>query len=399
MTRIHTDRPGARSASASLLCATLVLFALEAAIEPPSANTLPKDAVIADLPMLAVGGSPLVHLDLAAAGEPPLHVVLDTGFGISVAGNRAMKAFATKQSWQDEKRTLRNTLLGRPLAVLPTNTVSPQANSYPFVRVGGAFLQHFVVELDFVERRVLFLNPDKFRLPETTDTEGEIIVRLIVGNNRPHLSIQVNERPVRVALDTSAAVPAWIPTRELMKAAISPKTLPVLRPRGEHSSNLRVFETDKVQLPGVPIDAFPVLVAQDQHSDAFGANGHVMGIDWLSQYRVRLDLTRSQLWLRREQNGPVRFAGGSYTTTRKVGAFIGPFGTWFEVIGILPESPAAALGLLPGDRIDPEVVDTPTQRDLLDAIKQGVPLLVERRNQEGVFEQILVPHSAPPASE
>ncbi len=352
---------------------------------------LPEGAVLADLPMLAVTGSPRVHFDLAAVGDPPLPVVLDTGFGPSVAGTSGLRSFGGKPVPGDQKTFQRNTVLGRPLSVVLTNRKAEQAHAYPFVRLGGKFLRDFVVELDFTARRVRFLDPAKIELPETTSGPEVAVFDLLVGNSRPFIDVDVNGHPVRLALDTSATVPIWLRTRDLVKSAVSPKTLPVLRGRGKRQSTLRVFETDLVRLGSLDLGVFPVIVSQDSQSDEFGGNGHVLGIDVLSQFRVRLDIARSRLWLRRERSQPVRFAGLPYSRTRNSGAYVALLGSGFEVFGVLPDSPAEAIGLQPGDRIDQGAGFT-TLRELLGTIQQQAPLLIQRpAAAPGTFTEVLLP--------
>lgn len=360
-------------------------------------SALPEGAVLADLPMLAVTGSPRVHFDLAAVGDPPLPVVLDTGFGATVASAGGLRTFGGERVPGDQPVYRRNTVLGRPLSVLPTNEKTEQAQDYPFVRLGGAFLRDFVLELDFEAGRVRFLDPEKVELPEIANGPGEAVFDLIIFNSRPFIEIDVNDRPVRLALDTSAPVPIWLSTRSLIEAAISPKALPVLRRRGERQSILRVFETDTVRLGSVDLGVFPLIVSKDSLMDAFGANGHVLGIDLLSQFRVRLDIARGRLWLERQGSEPVRFAGLPYSRTRRSGAYVTLFGRWFEVFGVRPDSPAESLGLQPGDRIDPEQVGMASLRELLEAVEQQVPLLVHRpAAKPGAFDLVLLPETTAP---
>ena len=225
--------------------------------------------------MLAVTGSPRVHFDLAAIGDPPLPVVLDTGIGTAIAGTGALQTFGGERVPGDHPAYRRDTLLGKPLSVAQTNQQDERAQTYAFVRFGGTFLHDFVLELDFAANRVRFLDPEKVELPESANGPGEAVFDLAVFNSRPFLEIDINDRPVRLALDTSAPVPIWLSTRGLLEAAISPKTLPVLRRRNEQQSTLRLFETDSVRLGSVDLGVFPVIVSKDPQRDAFGPNGEL----------------------------------------------------------------------------------------------------------------------------
>lgn len=352
----------------------------------------PGQAVLADLPMLLVAGSNRVHFDLAAPGDPPLPVMLDTSVRNAIAGTRALEKLGGERMPSQTEVYSRRTVLGRSLSVAAWSR-----SESPFVRLGGRFLSHYVLELDFVSRRVRFLDPAQVELPEVADDEDEAVVDLEMVVGLPYLKVSINERPTRVALDTSALVPLWLMTRELTKSAVSPKTLPILRPRGDRQSTLRVFETDLVQLGSTNVGVFPVFVAQEGHSDELGAGGFVLGLDLLSQFHVKLDPVRGRLWLRRTGSTPVRFAGLPYSLTRDSGAYISPSRNRFEVFGVLPGSPAEAMGLLPGDRIDPEKVEIATHRELLKHIGLQAPLLVDRPlGKGGPFEEVLLPRDRAP---
>jgi len=355
-------------------------------------SALPAGAALADLPMLVVTGSPRIHFDLAAIGDPPLLVVLDTGFGTAVGGGAAIRAFGGERVPGDQPSYRRNTLLGKPLTVRPTNETNEQAQNYPFVRLGGAFLRDFVLELDFEAGRVRFLDPQKVELPKTAKNPNEAVFDLAVFNSRPFVEIDINERPVRLALDTSAPVPVWLSKKGLLQSAVSTKTLPLLRRPTERHSALRVFETDTVRLGSVDLGVFPVIVSRDPLLDAFGGNGHAIGIDLLSQFRVRLDIARRRLWLERQSFDPMTFAGLPYSATRRSGAYVTSFGSWFEVFGVQPNSPAERLGLQPGDRIDPEQLGMTSLSEILGAVEQQAPLMVHRpAAASGGYDLVLLP--------
>jgi hypothetical protein len=386
------------SARPLLLGALLTaLAALPSAADPPvelSSDAPPESAVLADLPMLEVPGSPLIHLDLAAPGDPPLRVILDTGSHHSVAGRRGLQEFGGEKRPGDREIYHRRTATGGVLTVAPVPDRAPQVQADPFVRLGLTFLRGYVLELDFSARRVRFLDPDRVVLPEATEAPDEAVIQL---GPRPAMDVDVNGHPVNMLIDTTLPVPLWLKTRDLVKSAISPKTLPILRVRGERQATVRLFETDLVKLGPLDAGVFPVIVSQDPHRDAFGQNGHAVGIDLLSRFRVRLDIARSRMWLKRAGDAPVRFAGLPYSRTSSSGAYLTPFGSWYELFGVLPDSPAATLGLQPGDRIDPEQIGVSQMVEVLEMIRQQSPLLVHRPGgRSGGYEQQLLPDAPPP---
>ena len=357
-----------------------------------TAAPLPEGAVLADLPMLSIDGSPYLHFDLAAPGDPPLPVLLDTGVGASFAGKQVLETFERVQQPDGTVSYSRDTVLGRPLLVQPGEpSTSEQAER---VRLGGETLRGYVVELDFEARRVRFLDPDKVELPEQPEAADETSLPLQVFVNRPFAVVDLNDHPIRVGVDTSAPVPLWVSPRDLVLAAISPRTLPVLRPKSPPDSALRLFETDQIRLGSLDPGVFPVLVSKRGFRDALGHNGPVLGLDLLSQFKVRIDLDRKRLWLKQASLGPVSFAGIPYALTRKSGAFLTRFGDHFEVDGVLPDSPAQQLGLQPGDTIEIEQSGLSKRSQQLNAIRKLAPLLVSRPvDTTGETVEVLLPQT------
>ena len=358
--------------------------------------SLPAAAVLADLPMLEVADSGCVYFDLAPVGEPSIPVLLDTGFGPSIASRRALSQLGASAVEGKPNVYERNTLLGKPLRVHAARPQNERANDHRFIRLGGEFLRGYVLELDFESRRVRFLDRSLVSIPESVDAPDRAVVPLHIFNSRPTLQIQVNNRPVLVVLDTSASVPFWITPRELEKSAIDARGLPVIAARSDDRPVVRLFETDAVKLAGFDLGALPVIVSKLGHADAFGNNGQVIGLDVLKKFKLRLDITGKRLWLQRVDTSPVGLAGLPYSVTRSSGAFLHDMDEAFEVFGVLPGSPAEQMGLQPGDRLDRETLGTPTLLDLLLAIDKQVPLLVDRPTGQGrSYEQVLLPVVVP----
>jgi hypothetical protein len=356
----------------------------------------PQGAVIADLPMLTTEDAPLVYFNLAPPGQPPIRALLDTGLNRSIAGQTALAAFGGERQPGDTEVYTRDTVLGRPLQVHPALLDHPSARSSPYIRVGSDAFAGFVLELDFVARRVRFLDPAKVFLaeaPEAVDTDS---LALQTFGARPFVEIALNGVPVLVAVDTSVLVPLWLSPADLRKAGISPRTLPVLRWPTAAAKALRLFETDEVRLGSLELGVLPVIVSKTGHVDAFGMNNGVLGLDLLSQFRVRIDIDGKRMWLKRASPPPVSFGGLPYTLTRGSGAFMTEFGERSVVYGILPGSPAEQLGLLPGDAIDDTVSGMPKLSQQLHAIREQAPLVVSRQPDEAApAEDVLLPE--PPA--
>jgi hypothetical protein len=393
----HTARSrSARSTPLSFHPAIAVLVALlgaaQSGAEPlPAPGEPPASAVIADLPFLDVPFSPRIHLDLARPGDPPLPVILDTGIRYSVGSPSAMKRLRAEPKAGAPGTRVRPTSLGIDLEISTFERIQREHATEKWVRFGGFPLRAFVLELDFVERRVRFIDAALYSVPEKATVDGDLVIPIHLLAGRPFLEITLNEKPVRVALDTTVTAPLWIGLRNLKLASIHPKTLPVLRAR-QHAkdSTLRLYETDSVRIGGLTMSRTPVLVANGGEPDEYGSSGAALGLGLLSQFKVRIDLQNGRLWLRRTRVGTPEFLGADYGFTRSSGAFLVALGNRWLVVGVLPESPAARAGLEPGDLLDPEILGRERPEQVLEAIRAGEPLLVRRHDELGARD-VLIP--------
>jgi hypothetical protein len=78
------------------------------------------------------------------------------------------------------------------------------------------------------------------------------------------------------------------------------------------------------------------------------ANDSVLGYDALSRFLVRIDYPRGRLWLRRI-DASVPWYGVPYQSVRDSGVLLVREGRGHRVVAVLPDSPAAELGLLAND--------------------------------------------------
>jgi hypothetical protein len=194
--------------------------------------------------------------------------------------------------------------------------------------------------------------------------------------------IEINGRETFMAIDTTVTLPITMGVRALAKAAVHPKTLPVLRSRGNQRSNTRLFETDKVRLGPFEFGVVPVFVSPPGIEDELGQSGSAIGLDLLAQFKVRIDMIAREMWLERTRTPPLTFGGVSYAYTRKSGLFLGPIGPRWLVLGVLPGSPAERSGFLPGDRLEREGGEFADPRVVQEAVRNQQPLEVERRDGE-----------------
>lgn len=397
---LRPDRPRtARARCALLALALIAVLATSATGAPPPApaDDVPPEAVLADLAMLATPGAPRIAIDLAPPGTKPFPAVLDTGIIASLASDAVLARIGATKLPERGRAFERPTALGRPLAVFRPMMGDAALANEDAVRFGGAFLRGVIVELDFERRRVRFLDPERYAIPERDDRLGRAVLPIHDYAARPRVAIELNGQPVEVFLDTTVAAPLWLDTRDVAKAAIDPRPLPVVREARRRGSRVRFFPTDAVKLGPFDLGLVPALVGGMGQVDEFGGSGAAIGLDLLSQFKVRLDIANHRLWLERRSSERLGFGGIPFAHTQAAGALLGPLGKLWTVIGVLPDTPAAKAGLQGGDRIDPSELGNSDLAHVLDAIRTGEVIEVRRPTGDGTGEERMR-LSAPPIS-
>jgi hypothetical protein len=132
-----------------LVPAALLLTAPLRADEPPS------DAILADLPFLDSGEANRVYVDLAPrGGKRRLPMLLDTGTDFSVFTPRAARAAGVRVRRVKGAPYRRATVLGRDLqfSVDVGSSDTASRTGWEYALLGGNFLAHYVLELDFRAR-------------------------------------------------------------------------------------------------------------------------------------------------------------------------------------------------------------------------------------------------------
>jgi hypothetical protein len=349
---------------------------------PALADDVPAEAVVADIPFMNVPGSPRIHFDLAAPGDRPLPVMLDTGFKYALGSATAISKIGGKPLEAPLRGIERNTALGVPLVIQTSEIRGADAANHEWIRFGGYPLRPYIVELDFEKRRIRFIDREKYPLASIPEGPQRAIVPIRHMGFRPFAMIHVNDRETFVSIDTTVTLPLSIGPRNLAKAAVHPKTLPILKEKGTRRSNTRLFETDKVRIGPFEFGVLPVFVSPPGVWDELGASGAAMGLDLLENFKVRFDLEGREMWLERTRTTPVGFGGVSYAYTRKSGLFLGPIGHQWLVLGVLPGSPAEKSGFQPGDRLEREGSPFSDLRRVQQAVQNQEPVLIERMVDE-----------------
>lgn len=390
---VRTPIPVIRRVRAAL---SLFFLALLGALPTPraAADEVPPQAVVGDLPFEARGELNRIYVNLAPDGRKPFVWLLDTGAQASVMTPLAARAARVSVRRQKTTPYIRGTRLGRDLRfwVDTRSSDTGSRTGWEYGLLGGEFLEEYVLELDFPARRVRFLDPRRYRVPEATDADDERVVPLSISAKRPFVEIELEGRRTRVLLDTGAPDNLVLSGRAAKKLGIDWKTLPDFGRYGSTVGpvDVRLHESEGFSLGGFGFASMPVVVAPRGWYNIGGNTDSALGFDVLRQFVVRIDYPRRRLWLKRTGDPRVTYLGIDYELTRASGVFVGAMIDGYWIVGVRPESPGARIGLLPGDRLPAtEAGDLPDVAGFLSRVAAEEQIRVLRGDGDAAVDVVL----------
>lgn len=362
----------------------LGLVLLWALVAPPALAEEPEPgAVLAELPFLERGAPGEVFVDLAPPGSRRrLPLQLDTGASSSALSPDLARELGIRERGRPGRSHRRATRLGRDLEFFVAQGSSP----VDFGLLGGNFLRHYVVEIDWASRRVRFLDPERFEVPETiTDPAQSVLTTRLVGN-RPLVEILVAGRPLSVLLDTGATFGLTLGPEEAEARGLEAQPAPGLDAVGAHGPiEIEFVELESVVLGSIRFEGVPAVVAPRGLRQQATSNDSLLGQDLLATSLLRIDYPRARVWLRPRPGARPRFLGASWGEVRRSGALLYRRGRWIQVGVVLPGRPAADLGLAPGDvleEVDPRASDF-DPRAAHARLASGAAIRVRRIDERG----------------
>lgn len=372
--------------SACAIAGGIGLLLASAAI---AVSDVPEDAVVAKLPFLDVAEPNRIFVDLAPDGSAPLQLMLDTGASDSVFTPLAARRAGVSVRRTKSSAYRRETLTGRDLQFWVDTSTSDTGSKtgWEYGLLGGGFLANYVVELDFTARNVRLLDPKRFSVPASAQ-EPEHFVGKIGTSTRPVLDIEIDGHPLRVLVDTGWPSPVVLSGKAARAAGIDADALPefgtAFTTRGPMP--LRFFEASELKIGPFVFRNVPVQVApKGWYGMAGETDDSVIGYDLISRFLVRIDYPEKRIWLRRESDA-VPYLGVDYAMTRESGAFLSPWPGLYRVDVVLPDTPAARLGLRPGDLVEKRA-GAKTPEAVLQAIRAGESMKVMRA-EDGVMADV-----------
>jgi predicted aspartyl protease len=359
------------------------VLALLAAPAAGASDGVPPEAVVGVADFEEGGERNRIYVNLAPEGNRPLVWLLDTGAQGSVMTPRAARAAGVSVRRTKETPYVRSTRLGHDVRFWVDTSSSDTGGrtAWEYALLGGEFLEEFVVEIDFPGRRVRFLDPERYAVPESATAEGERVLPMRVQAKRPFVDIELGSRRVSVLLDTGAPMGLLVSGSAAGKLGIDWRSLPDFGRVGTvvGPADVRLHEAADFRFGGFEFAPMPVVVAPRGAYNLGGNTDSALGFDVLQQFVVRLDYARGRLWLARTGDTTPTYLGVDYALTRRSGAFLDGLADGYVVIGVAPGSPAERVGLLPGDRpLGPDGDAALDLRDFLERVAEERDVRVAR---------------------
>ena len=314
------------------------------------------EAVLADLPFLESEEANRIYVDLAPPGlKRPLRLLLDTGATATVLTPRAAKAMGIRVRRLKRDPYRRATVLGRDLQIYIDTGSSDTASrtGWEYGLLGGEFLAAYVVELDFAGRRVRFLDPREYQVPESVDAPGEAVLPMKVVSHRPGVTIHVNDQPIQLLLDTGAPMGLMLSGELARAAAVTSRPTPGFAMAGVMGDvESELGEVARLRFGPFEFTELPVAVAPQGWFNIGYPGDSMLGYELLAPFTVRLDYPNRRLWLRRNPDARMTFLGADYGAYRDSGVLLEKRKGGFAVGLVRADSPAARLGIRLGDFLE-----------------------------------------------
>jgi predicted aspartyl protease len=243
-----------------------------------------------------------IVIDLAPEGNArKLPLQLDTGATASVVTPGMARALGVKVNPLRQDPHRRKTVLGRDLLFYVDTRRSDTAasNGFEYGVLGGDFLASYVVELDFLKRRVRFLDPDRFEVPKQAQAPDETVLDLMLVSNRPGVDVKVNGRPLKLLLDTGAAASLLLSGAHARKVKLAYENGAPCNLQGTVGRTAcQVTEVERLELGSLVLEGQRAFVAPNGFYNLGFAGDSLLGYEVLEQFLVRIDYPRERIWLR-----------------------------------------------------------------------------------------------------
>lgn len=258
------------------------------------------EAVLAELPFLDALPNQ-IKIDLAPAGGRALPLLLDTGAlqSFATVGGARDLGIVVRRNKQSAYR--RETRLGHALElhVDTRRGDTGQARGGDYALVGAPFLVRYVVEIDFPRRRVRFLDPERYQVPESEP--GAAVLPMRPGTPQAVVEIEVGAVRLPAVIATGAPGTLILPGGWAGEAAarvtLDPEqTAKIELPPG--TGPMQAARAALVRLGGFEEPDVPLLVAPQGVWGQGARSEALLGVDFVKRFVLRIDYPRRRLWIR-----------------------------------------------------------------------------------------------------
>jgi len=282
---------------------------------PADAVDPPPDAVLAELPFLDDGDSGHIVVDLAPPGVEPRPFLVHTGFSYSYATPSTARQLSLSVRSHKRDPYRRETLLGREVLIQvdASSSDTPYEGEWDHVVLGGQFLAEYVVELDFQQRRMRLLDPERYAVADRPQGPDESVLPMKLRGQVPSVPVLLEGRPVQARVSTGTRPPLLIDRRP--KEPPGPSGAPV---RGFETGDPRqpeIFELHRIEALTLGAETFRDLPAEVLANGEARTGAPVeaaLGYELLRHFLVRIDYPRGRLWLQRRRGVAPSFYGREY---------------------------------------------------------------------------------------
>jgi hypothetical protein len=298
-------------AGAALAALAAAAQTADAAVLQKSPISLPAGSPTADLAVQAWGVVPTVVVSVDASRVE--RAAIATGLNADVVspdaavrlklaavpGRVKVNAFdsttTAAQALAQHLRASTLDLTNIPLAVADVPAMlSPHAHpDAPALWLGAPFLSAFQVTLD-AGARSLTLRKTGAPLPRP---RPETVARLTLRDNRPYVQVSIpNAKPFYALVDT-AAPGTVIPTDVAEKLKLKPLRVETISRREGKPDKVAIVVLPKLSVGKSEWKLAQVVYLTSESSKEYDRNFAVIGMDFISRFRMTIDYSRSQLTL------------------------------------------------------------------------------------------------------
>jgi len=284
--------------------AIAVVLASIAIASAARADAVPAEAVRAELPFLdAPDADAGVRVDLAKPGSRPLPLQIDTGSAESFATPVAARDLGISIRRDKQTPYRRSTRLDRDVELI-VDTRRGDTGAAPggeWAILGGRFLAAFVVELDLPGRKVRFLDPDRYTVPDHVDAADEQVLPVRLDSGAPVLDVEIGGARVPAMLSTAALGTLLLPGGWAADAgvAMDPEATKSVQQPMPGAGKLEAATASSVRIGRFEEKDVPILVAELGAQGAGPRSQAILGLGLLDRYVVRIDYPRHRVWMSR----------------------------------------------------------------------------------------------------